>query len=561
VKDASAAKPAAEPKTEARQPGRAAARGQPPVSMIALSPDAASRIPGMAWMPKAQRVAGNQFVERQMARQQGEGQQRAGVTRSPAVPRPMRRAAARALRVAAVEPGSPINAIQRYAVGARPNASCETVVNWLNANSPHRPAWALTRATFSFSNIEFSLSGTAPDFSATMSGTVAVRKRVDMPMWRPRSAGMQEAWQGMWDQLRAHEAEHEAIADQWKATIQERIGDWSADFSAGNRRAAMIEAHRRFEEDKNGWIQEHQDAQNAIDPYFAALVCPEEPATVAPNRLQRSGLLEANAGRAVTSGTRRQVAPALARPRSPNSRNEVRDPRPVLAVGASSLIHRWEDESLGRPPAGPTAERPRESTAAAWRGTVGEGLIDELRWELGLVDEIDIMDRALDLARYNPRPSAEVQTPEEAFFFFLGWRVPWVQAGPSAGRLIIALRQLGVRNVRTLAGLRVRLISLFSGLLSRGVEMNMHVAKRFLGRCLTQGGALEGVTFSHLRNTIRFGRYFRDATSGNVVAVLDRTAIVMTVRGGGGRVIIRTIEPATQFATASARFTPIANPF
>jgi hypothetical protein len=107
------------------------------------------------------------------------------------------------------------------------------------------------------------------------------------------------------------------------------------------------------------------------------------------------------------------------------------------------------------------------------------------------------------------------------------------------------------------------LSAVFRAALGRNVVMNMHVAKRFLERCLKVGGELEGVTFTHLRNAIKFGRYFRDTTNGNIIAVYERVAIVMTARSGGGSVIVRTIEPATQFVgrTVSRRFTGIPNPF
>jgi hypothetical protein len=170
--------------------------------------------------------------------------------------------------------GQASGVIQRYAVGAPRNASCAVVVSWLNRNSPHRPAWALTRARFSFSDVEFNVSGTAPDFTVTMSGKVSVRKTVDMPMWRPNSPAMQTAWDEMWAELRAHESKHEGIADDWKATMQERLDAWSADISAPNRAAARREAVRRFEADKASWVREQQADQNAIDPFFATLNCP-----------------------------------------------------------------------------------------------------------------------------------------------------------------------------------------------------------------------------------------------------------------------------------------------
>jgi hypothetical protein len=215
-------------------------------------------------------------------------------------------------------------------------------------------------------------------------------------------------------------------------------------------------------------------------------------------------------------------------------------------------------------PLKPPPQRPRRSTGADWRGSIWQQLQDELRWELGLVDDLDILDRALDLTRRNPFPHPNVRTIQDAFFFWLGWRVPWAQAGRGGniGRLILRLRRLGVRNVRTLSGLRKNLIRIFRVAVGRQIELNLHVARRFIERCARVGSELEGVTFTHLQNAIKFGKYFRDATNGNVIAVLGRIAIVITVRGGGGKVIIRTIESATQFTgKVGSRFTSIPKPF
>lgn len=197
-----------------------------------------------------------------------------------------------------------------------------------------------------------------------------------------------------------------------------------------------------------------------------------------------------------------------------------------------------------------------------WRGSFSEKLKDELAWELGLVDEVDILDRALDLTNSNwPCPNPNAQTLEEIFESWLGWRVPWVQAGIPVGRLVLRLRGFGTRSVRTLSGLRKSLTSMFRGVIGRDIIMNLHVAKRFLQRALTQGGELQGITFSHLRNAIKLGNYFRDASTGSIAAVHGDIAIIMSVRRNSGKIIIRTIEHSSQFLRGSSRFIRITKPF
>lgn len=164
--------------------------------------------------------------------------------------------------------------VQRYRVGVPRTADCETVIQWLNTQSPYRPMWAKTNVRFSWTGT-YKVTGTAPDFQVSIANPrVTVRKPVDMPQWRPRDPALAAAWTGMYGQLRAHEAEHEAIADRWRETLLERLAALSLPITASSRRAALAAARAALDAEWQGWLTEHQADQDAIDPYVAVLDCP-----------------------------------------------------------------------------------------------------------------------------------------------------------------------------------------------------------------------------------------------------------------------------------------------
>ena len=163
--------------------------------------------------------------------------------------------------------------VQRYAVGVRRTASCQQVIDWLNAHNPHRPAWAKTTPRFNWTG-RVEATGSAPDFQVSISDPrVTVRTTVDMPQWNPSDPAMATAWQAMHATLRAHESEHEAIADRWRETLQDRLANLSLTVTA-RRAAAQRAARTAVQAEWRGWLVEHQNDQNAIDPFDAVLDCP-----------------------------------------------------------------------------------------------------------------------------------------------------------------------------------------------------------------------------------------------------------------------------------------------
>lgn len=167
----------------------------------------------------------------------------------------------------------PLRPVQRWAVGlARGQSDAGAVVRYINANSPHpNKAWALTKVAFT-ANKDLAVSGTAPDFTvAPTNPAVSYTKTVDMPTWSPSDPGMAASWASMSADLRAHEAEHEAIGDTSQASMLTNLQGWSHSATAKPSAAAKSEAKAQLDADWAGWLADHQTDQNAIDPYYAML--------------------------------------------------------------------------------------------------------------------------------------------------------------------------------------------------------------------------------------------------------------------------------------------------
>lgn len=164
-------------------------------------------------------------------------------------------------------------AIQRYDVGAAPDASCEQVIKWIDAHSPYKPEWAHTKAAFTWS-AGFQITGDKKSgFTLTVTDpTVDINKDVDMPEWQPASGSMQKAWRQAYTQLRNHEAKHEEIGDTWQATLLTRLKTLSISVKSANLSDKQMK--KLVQAEWNKWIAEHQKAQKAIDPYTATLNCP-----------------------------------------------------------------------------------------------------------------------------------------------------------------------------------------------------------------------------------------------------------------------------------------------
>lgn len=166
--------------------------------------------------------------------------------------------------------GGPGPVVQRWNVGLAPGTSdCATIVNYLDAHSPYRATsgWARTRVTFSWSaDPVYSGSGTSTTLTLA-NAAVTVSKSVDMPQWSPTNPAVQTAWTAMTADLRAHEARHEGIGDQWRGTLESRLSALSLPIT--NRAAWRQAVQAEF----NTWLADHQADQNAIDPYTAILDC------------------------------------------------------------------------------------------------------------------------------------------------------------------------------------------------------------------------------------------------------------------------------------------------
>jgi predicted secreted Zn-dependent protease len=166
-----------------------------------------------------------------------------------------------------VSPGRALP-VQRWAVGLpHGTADCARVVDYMNAHSPYRAdsGWARTNASFSWGG-DPAFSEADGVISATVANpTVTKTVTVDIPSWAPTDAAMAGAWSAMTGELRAHEARHEAIANDWETELRSRLTSLSV--IVPNRSTAAVRAAWR------SWIAEHQAAQTAIDPYTATLDC------------------------------------------------------------------------------------------------------------------------------------------------------------------------------------------------------------------------------------------------------------------------------------------------
>jgi predicted secreted Zn-dependent protease len=163
-------------------------------------------------------------------------------------------------------------AVQRWAVTlARGTTDCNVVVNWMNANSPHRASsgWAKTNVRFSWGG-DPSYSVSEGVITATVANpTVTKTVSVDMPSWSPTDPTMSAAWSSMITALRAHEARHEGIATTWEGTLRTNLTGLSV--TVPNRTLAAFNS--AVQSEWNGWLALHQADQTAIDPYSALLDC------------------------------------------------------------------------------------------------------------------------------------------------------------------------------------------------------------------------------------------------------------------------------------------------
>jgi hypothetical protein len=160
--------------------------------------------------------------------------------------------------------------VQRWAVTLpAATADCTVVVNWMNQHSPYRArsGWALTSPTFGWGG-DFKYDGSGASMTVSIANpTVSLSTTVDMPSWAPTNLAMKPAWATMTADLRAHEARHEEVATNWKATLLDRLTSLSLSIkSQAEGPAAVGKAWA-------GWLVEHQADQSALDPFSALLDC------------------------------------------------------------------------------------------------------------------------------------------------------------------------------------------------------------------------------------------------------------------------------------------------
>ncbi|WP_182378101.1 DUF922 domain-containing protein [Nocardioides sp. WS12] len=185
--------------------------------------------------------------------------------------------------------------VQRYAVGAAADSDATAVLAWLAANSPYAPEAAHTQAAFSMTRTFDAKE--AKDKSWTVkvtASTVTVAKSVDMPTWAPTK--IKKEWTAAHTALRAHEARHEGVADTWKATLKARLAAYTfTSTTATSWDDATAEAGVDLDEKWATWIEEHQKAQEKLDPYAvviagaAAPVAPVAPVTPDADAAPESG--------------------------------------------------------------------------------------------------------------------------------------------------------------------------------------------------------------------------------------------------------------------------------
>ena len=167
--------------------------------------------------------------------------------------------------------------LQRWAVNLpRGTTDCARVVAYLDAHSPHRATsgWAKTSVRFNWGGDPAFTESDGVITATVANPTVTKHVGVDMPEWAPSDPAMSAAWGAMHGTLRAHEAEHERIANEWDTTLRTRLASLSV--TVPKRTLAAFNAAVQAE--WNSWLAEHQADQDAIDPFTAILDCstPEE---------------------------------------------------------------------------------------------------------------------------------------------------------------------------------------------------------------------------------------------------------------------------------------------
>lgn len=179
--------------------------------------------------------------------------------------------------------------VQRWRVGLPAATSdCARVVRYMDTHSPYRrgDGWAETRAHFRWGGQPQISEESGVFWGSVANPTVTPEVHVDMPEWTPTDPAMAAAWAAMYADLRAHEAEHEAIAARWEGILRANLAELNAQMPNRTEGAWRAAVQREW----GNWLRSHQDDQDLIDPYTAILDCsggepteesagPEGPAT------------------------------------------------------------------------------------------------------------------------------------------------------------------------------------------------------------------------------------------------------------------------------------------
>lgn len=172
--------------------------------------------------------------------------------------------------------------VQRWAVNLPAGTTdCATVVNYMNTNSPHRNdgGWAKTSVRFNWGG-DPSFAGSGDSLTATVRNpSVTKSMSVDMPRWAPTNPAMASAWSSMTTDLRAHEAQHEGIANRWETTLRTDLTGLTV-YPASRTTPAFTSA---VQSEWDGWLGQHQSDQRAIDPYSALLNCGGDEESTTPD--------------------------------------------------------------------------------------------------------------------------------------------------------------------------------------------------------------------------------------------------------------------------------------
>jgi post-segregation antitoxin (ccd killing protein) len=170
--------------------------------------------------------------------------------------------------------------LQRYPVDLPANASCTEVLDWMNTSNPYVPNWAQTAVSFDWRG-SFLISSSAPNFRLRVGNPrmIMTGPTVDMPQYQPRDPAMRLAWQAMYRSLCTHEGRHEGIARAWRGTLLQRLRALNLEVTASSRDEVNAMAQELIQAEWDQWLAEHQEAQDAIDPYTGTLNCPETPVT------------------------------------------------------------------------------------------------------------------------------------------------------------------------------------------------------------------------------------------------------------------------------------------